>query len=89
MAFPAGFATLGGVPRVEVQLEAALAELEAAVRDPRKPPLVPLFEQIDRLAAQLPPDADPELRHFLQRKSYARARERLRGGAVARGSCGH
>lgn len=81
-------ATLGGMQSLEAQLEAALAELEAAARDPRHPPLVPLFERIDRLAAQLPPDADPELRHFLQRKSYTKARERLQGRAVARGRCG-
>lgn len=74
---------------LEAQLEAALAELEEAVRDPRQPPLVPLFERIDRLAAQLPPAADPELHHFLQRKSYAKARERLRGRAVTRGTCGN
>lgn len=81
-------ATLGVMQSLEAQLEAALTELEAAARDPRQPPLLPLFERIDRLAAQLPPDADPELRHFLQRKSYFKARERLQGRAVARGRCG-
>ncbi len=74
--------------RLEVELAAALDALEAAARDPGRPGLLPLFARIDQLAAQLPPDADPELRHFLARKSYAKARERLRGGAVARGPCG-
>jgi len=74
--------------RLEVELAEALDALEAAARDPARPGLLPLFARIDQLAAQLPPDADPELRHFLARKSYAKARERLRGGSVARGHCG-
>lgn len=74
----------------EKQLLAALRELDAAARDRRMPPppLQPLFERIDRLAATLPPETDPELRHFLQRKSYAKAREWLEGCAPARGQCG-
>lgn len=74
--------------RLEVELAEALDALEAAARDPARPGLLPLFARIDQLAAQLPSEADPELRHFLARKSYAKARERLRGGAAARGPCG-
>lgn len=74
--------------RLEVELAEALDALEAAARDPARPALLPLLARIDQLAAQLPPDADPELRHFLARKSYAKARERLQGAAVARGQCG-
>src|SRR5690349_8145194 len=33
-----------------------------------KPNLLPLFARLDELATQLPPDADPELQHFLKRK---------------------
>ncbi len=74
----------------ETQLLAALHELEAAARDRREPPppLQPLFDRIDRLAASLPPESDPELRHFLQRKSYAKAREWLEGHTPVRGQCG-
>jgi hypothetical protein len=33
-----------------------------------------LFARIDELAGQLPPETDPELRHFLQRKSHQKAK---------------
>ena len=66
---------------IEQRLLQALNDLEAAsavlkTAQP-KPDLVSLFARVDALAAQLPPDADPELRHFLQRKSYPKARQRL------------
>jgi hypothetical protein len=72
-----------------------LLELESAVNNLAtanpKPNLVPLFTRLDEMAGQLPPDADPELRHFLHRKSYQKARLLLqgRGGENRRGSCGH
>ena len=52
-----------------------------------KPDLRPLFARLDELANRLPPNEDPELKHFLQRKSYQKARERLEGRAVAAGGC--
>ncbi len=79
---------------LEKQLLAALNELEETVRTlataPSKPDLLTLFTRIDGLAAQLPA-ADPELRHYLQKKSYTKAREHLlgRGARVERGTCGH
>jgi hypothetical protein len=39
-----------------------------------KPDLRPLFARLDKLALQLPADAPPDLRHYLQRKSYQKAR---------------
>ena len=67
----------------EENLLAALAELEKAAKSMPaanpKPNLLPLFARIDELAKQLPTGADPELRHFLQRKSYAKARLLLEG----------
>lgn len=56
-----------------------------------KPDLLELFERIDELAARLPRDAAPELVHFLQRKSYEKARLWLedRRVEIARGGCGH
>jgi hypothetical protein len=39
-----------------------------------KPDLRPLFARLDQLALQLPPDAPSDLRHYLQRKSYQKAR---------------
>jgi hypothetical protein len=39
-----------------------------------KPDLRPIFARLDDLASQLPADAPPDLRHYLQRKSYQKAR---------------
>jgi hypothetical protein len=69
-----------------------LLELEAkaklmATANPR-PNLIPLFTHLDRLVADLPPGTDPELRHFLERKSYEKARLKLQGLTAKRGSCG-
>ena len=54
-----------------LELEAGVASMPTA--NP-KPDLRPLFARIDALAGQLPPGTDPQLRHFLQRKSYQKAR---------------
>jgi hypothetical protein len=77
----------------------ALIELEnaaASVRGPQgaatvKVPILPILERIDRLAAELPPTAPGDLRHYLQRKSYEKARLFLldRGAENTRGNCGH
>jgi len=79
---------------VETQLLAALRELEDLARrlpslNP-KPSLLPLFERIEALSRSLAPDTDPQLRHFLSRKSYQKATEWLegRGASVPKGTCG-
>ena len=77
---------------IEEKILGALKELDTAVKamptaNP-KPNLLSLFNRIDELAQQLPRATDPELLHFLQRKSYEKARGRLEGQGVARGSCG-
>jgi len=81
------------VTHIEQDILQTLIDLDEAVKSVRtanpKPNLLPLFASLDSLAAQLPLDADPELRHFLLRKSYAKARARLEGRTAARGSCGH
>jgi len=80
---------------LECQLLDALVEMEDTVKSVPavnpKPRLLPLFSRIDELAKQLPPAADPELRHFLQRKSYEKARRLLdgRGRENTKGSCSH
>ncbi len=80
---------------VEQTVLQTLIELDRAVQSmPKanpKPDLFPLFARLDELAKQLPPEADPELRHFLQRKSYEKARRLLegRGAENAKGSCRH
>jgi len=73
----------------------ALEDLEAAVKSistaSPKPDLRALFANIDELASQLPPETNPSLRHYLQRKSYEKARRWLlgRGAENPRGACGH
>jgi hypothetical protein len=80
---------------VEENLLNALVELEQTVKSMPaanpKPNLLPLFAHIEELAKQLPADADPELRHFLQRKSYDKARLFLQGRNAENrvGNCRH
>ncbi len=69
--------------QISTNLLQALVELENAVRtmpsQQPKPNLLPLFSRIDQLTAQLPQGTDPRLLHFLQRKSYTKARRWLEG----------
>jgi hypothetical protein len=72
-----------------------LGELDAAVKampsaNP-KPDLLPLFARLDELAKQLPADTDPALLHYLQKKSYAKARLHLQGRDAENqaGNCRH
>lgn len=77
----------------EKEILAALTELSEAVKQMStanpKPNLLPLFARIDDMTEKLPAGTDPELVHFLKRKSYEKARAKLEGQAAARGSCGH
>lgn len=57
-----------------------------------KPNLLPLFARLDELTRQLPPNAAPELLHYLHKKSYEKARLFLEGRDAenAAGNChGH
>ena len=71
----------------------ALNELDAVVKSMLaagpKPNLLPIFERLDALAHQLPMGAQPDLVHYLNRKSYQKARLLLEGRDPenARGSC--
>jgi len=73
----------------------SLVDLEAAVQSMPamnpKPNLMPLFARIDELARTLPRDADPTLLHYLQKKSYQKARLFLEGRDAenSAGKCGH
>jgi hypothetical protein len=63
---------------LEANLLNAIVELDAAVKtmptaNP-KPNLLPLFAHIDELTKQLPRNADPQLLHYLHKKSYEKAR---------------
>jgi hypothetical protein len=61
-------------------LEASAAHMAGAKP---KPNLLPIFARLDELARQLPPGTEPDLLHYLQRKSYQKAsallRQRQRG----------
>ena len=71
----------------------ALNELDAVVKSMPaagpKPNLLPIFDRLDALAHQLPKGAQPDLVHYLNRKSYQKARLLLEGRDPenARGSC--
>ena len=79
----------------EDKLLQSLLELEKAVQTMAqanpKPNLLPLFAGLDELTRQLPPETDPSLRHYLQKKSYEKARLFLQGHDADNtvGSCGH
>ena len=79
----------------EKNLLAALVELERAGNSLRtanpKPDLPALFARIDELTRQLPRDTDPALLHYLQKKSYEKARLFLQGRDAENqaGNCRH
>jgi hypothetical protein len=64
--------------QIESEILDALMALEQAVgqmsTSQPKPDLRPTFARLDQLAAQLPGNAPSDLRHYLQRKSYQKAR---------------
>jgi len=79
----------------EEKILQALVELDLTVKTMApaipKPNLLPMFERIDGLARQLPRGTDPQLLHYLQKKSYEKARLFLQGRDAenVQGSCGH
>jgi hypothetical protein len=72
-----------------------LVELDDAVKkmptaNP-KPSLLPLFSRLDELTKQLPRNTDPQLLHYLHKKSYEKARLFLqdRDAENQAGNCRH
>ena len=78
---------------IEKDILSSLTELDGAVRELRtanpKPDLQSIFARIERLTQELPPTADPNLLHYLHKKSYEKARLFLEGRDAenARGGC--
>ena len=74
--------------KVLVELEGAVQSMPSASP---KPDLLPLFARIDALAKQLPRDTEPALLHYLQKKSYGKARLLLQGRDAENqaGNCRH
>jgi hypothetical protein len=70
-----------------------LIELENAVRAMKtanpKPNLLPFFSRLDELTRQLPPQTEPDLLHYLHKRSYEKARLLLQGreSENVRGTC--
>lgn len=70
-----------------------LLDLEAAVKSMAtanaKPDLLPLFSRLDELTAQLPKNTEPDLLHYLHKRSYEKTRLLLQGREAvnARGTC--
>jgi hypothetical protein len=89
----AGFHNENDMTEIEKRILSSLTELDNAVRGLRtsnsKPDLQSIFARIDGLTAELPPDADPSLLHYLRKKSYEKARLFLHGRNAenARGGC--
>lgn len=67
-----------GMTEIEEQVLESLLEMERAVEGmagaKTRPDLRPIFERLDRLAQRLPPSTEPMLLHYLDRKSYQKAR---------------
>src|SRR5947207_11084725 len=79
----------------EKKILQSLKELDEAVKamakaDP-KPNLLPIFARLEELSRQLPKGTDPNLLHYLNKKSYEKARLFLEGRDAenAEGSCRH
>jgi hypothetical protein len=72
-----------------------LLELEGAVKTMAtagpKPDLQVYFQRLDALTSQLPKGSDPNLLHYLHKKSYEKARLFLQGREAenAAGNCRH
>lgn len=70
-----------------------LLDLETTVRSMAtanpKPSLLPIFTRLDELTAQLPRNTEPDLLHYLHKRSYEKARLLLQGceSENTRGTC--
>lgn len=80
---------------LEHRILETLLELEDTISTMRtiqpKPSLQPLFSRLDDLTRELPAGTDPQLLHYLHKKSYEKARLLLEGRDTenAPGSCRH
>jgi hypothetical protein len=95
MEIPARKCYQSAMTDLERNIHSALVELETSVAAMRtassKPDLMPIFTRIEELAQQLPSSTPRDLLHYLQKKSYQKARLFLEGRNKEnkRGSCGH
>jgi hypothetical protein len=75
---------------IEEKLLETLEGYLDAVKRSRDPgvDLKSYFDRLEMLSKSLPPGTQPQLRHYLQQKSYRKAHDFLRGGDPEAGSCG-
>jgi len=63
----------------------SLLELEKTIQNLAdanpKPDLLPLFARLDELTGQLPRNTEPDLLHYMHKRSYEKARLLLEGRA--------
>jgi hypothetical protein len=80
--------TLQNILATLVELDNTVKTMPAA--NP-KPNLMPLFARIDELTRQLPRGTDPQLLHYLHKKSYEKARLFLQNREAENqaGNCRH
>ncbi len=77
----------------ETSVLKTLHALEAAIAAGRPPSPNPtlrtVLSQLDQLTTELPPTIRADLRHYLQKRSYQKARILLEGGDPEAGACPH
>ena len=95
LGLPHGLRYLFSMTTVEHEILESLNQLDANVKlmstaNP-KPNLLPIFTRLDALAGRLPRNSDATLLHYLQKKSYEKARLYLLGRQAEnqRGACAH
>lgn len=78
---------------IERDILAALKDLDATIKalptaNP-KPNVLPLLQRIETLAGQLPRGSSPDLLHYMQKRSYEKARLWLEGNyaEIQKGGC--
>lgn len=82
-----------GVTAIERDILKALQDLDATVKTMAtanpKPNLLPLLQRIETLANELPRSTAPDLLHYMQKKSYEKARLWLEGrfAEIQKGGC--
>ena len=70
------------------QIQGALITLASGMNPPDTHKMLQSMEYLDGVLAAQRAALDPRLAHFLERRSYAKALEFLRGGSPASGICG-
>lgn len=69
----------------EADILKALRELDALAA--QRGNVLPILHSLDSLTRALPKDADPDLLHYLHKRSYEKARIHLEGAQPDPGTC--